>query len=118
VLVDSLRKELHLSGRKMEQQTRVIQFMNEKLSLYEMENVQIMHNVELLENKLSEMEIDTVIRKKQDRPCSNCAPKHRKDDSRSNASPSLAKRRKTGSIQNMKREREEDYGDELERYEP
>jgi hypothetical protein len=29
--------------------------MNEKLSLYEMENLQIMKNVELLENKLSEV---------------------------------------------------------------
>lgn len=111
-LVESLRKELHLSGRKMEQQARVIQFMNEKLSLYEVENVQIMHNVELLENKLSEMEIDTAIRRKQD-PCSACARK--REEGRANASPSLGKRRKTGSIQNMRRE---DYGEELERYEP
>jgi hypothetical protein len=57
ILVDSLRKELFLSVKKIEQQARLILFMSDKLSVCEMENVQIMTNVELLENRLSDMEI-------------------------------------------------------------
>jgi hypothetical protein len=64
-----------------------------------------MKNVELLENKLSEIEIDTVIRKKQNKPCPNCysiKAKPRKVDDIDD-SLSLGKRRRNGSIQNMKR---------------
>jgi hypothetical protein len=83
ILTDSLKKEIYLHSKKVEQQVRIIQFLNEKLSLFEVENVQIMKNVELLENKLSEIEIDTAIRKKQAKPCPNCSsikPKTRKPD--------------------------------------
>lgn len=64
-----------------------------------------MKNVELLENKLSEIEIDTAIRKKQSKPCPNChsiKTKPRKVDDIDD-SLSLGKRRRNGSIQNMKR---------------
>ena len=39
MLTDSLHKEVQLSGKKIEQQTRVIHFLNEKLSQFEMENI-------------------------------------------------------------------------------
>ena len=55
MLTDSLKKEIYLSGKKIDQQARMIHFLNDKLSLFEVENVQIMNNVELLENKLSEI---------------------------------------------------------------
>jgi hypothetical protein len=84
----------------------MIQFLNEKLSLFEVENVQIMNNVELLENKLSEIEIDTVIRKKQSKPCPHCTakskPKARQEETHPNSSP-LGKKRRNGSIQNIRR---------------
>lgn len=106
ILTDSLKKEIYLGGKKVDQQARMIQFLNEKLSLFELENVQTMKNVELLENKLSEIEIDTAIRKKQSKPCPNCCSvraKPRRNDEPTEESHSLAKRRRNGSIQNMKR---------------
>lgn len=69
-----------------------------------------MNNVELLENKLSEIEIDTAIRKKQNRPCPNCCsakPKGRKGEEIDSSSYSLGKRRRNGSIQNIQRKGEE-----------
>jgi hypothetical protein len=65
-----------------------------------------MKNVELLENKLSEIEIDTAIRKKQNKPCPNCysvKAKPRRNDEVTEESHSLGKRRRNGSIQNIKR---------------
>jgi hypothetical protein len=36
ILTDSLKKEIYLGGKKVDQQARMIQFLNEKLSLFEM----------------------------------------------------------------------------------
>lgn len=51
------------------------------------------------------MEIDTVIRNKHKKPCPNCSPKNqpKSNESLDNTNYSLAKKRRNGSIQNMRR---------------
>lgn len=44
-LADTLKKETYFSARKIEQQNRLIAFMDEKLTLYELENIKIMDNL-------------------------------------------------------------------------
>jgi hypothetical protein len=104
---------MQLATKKMEQQTRIIHFLNDKLSQFERENIEIVRNVELLEGKLSEMEINSLLEKK--RVCPNCAKsKPKADDNYSNVSRSRARR--NGSIQNIKKTERDEFSSELERY--
>ena len=62
-----------------------------------------MKNVELLENKLSEIQIETLLSKKK-KECNICKVKGGKEEKDNGL---LKKRKRVGSIKNMKRDNKE-----------
>lgn len=67
-----------------------------------------MKNVDILEGKLSEMEIDSMVQKRK--LCQNCRGhiNFKREENALNASRS--RQRRNGSIQNIKKTERDDYG--------